>query len=55
MDILTIEQIDEKIRIAQDSYDHASDVNDRNVSALIRDEYTKYRNERLRKLEKAEQ
>jgi hypothetical protein len=53
MDLLTIEQIDEKIKVAQDRYDRAEDVIDRNVCGLVRDEYVKYRAERLRKLEKS--
>jgi hypothetical protein len=51
MSLLTIEQIDEKIRTAQERFDHADDEYDRNVSARIRDEYKAYRAERLKKLE----
>lgn len=49
MSLLTIAQIDEKIRIAQESYDRAESEYDRNVSARIKSEYEHYRTERLKK------
>jgi hypothetical protein len=49
MSLLTIAQIDEKIRTAQESYEHAESDYDRNVSAQIRSEYEHYRTERLKK------
>lgn len=50
--MLTIEQIDQKIRTAQENYDQASDEYGRNVAAQIRDEYRKYRAEVLARLAK---
>lgn len=49
MSTLTIAQIDEKIRIAQEAYDHADDQYGRNVGAQIKSEYENYRTERLKK------
>ncbi|HEY2505182.1 MAG TPA: hypothetical protein VGI58_01590 [Streptosporangiaceae bacterium] len=49
MSTLTIAEIDEKIRIAQEAYDHADDQYGRNVNAQIKSEYENYRTERLKK------
>jgi hypothetical protein len=49
MSTLTIAEIDEKIRIAQEAYDHADDHSGRNVDAQIKSEYEKYRTEPLKK------
>ncbi len=45
--MLTIAELDEKIRIAQEGFDHADDVYGRNAYAQIGDEYKAYRAARL--------
>ena len=47
MSMLTIAQLDEKIRIAQEGLDQADDVYGRNVYTQIGDEYKAYRAARL--------
>ena len=45
--MLTIAELDEKIRIAQERLDHADDVYGRNVYAQIGNEYKAYRAARI--------
>jgi 2-phospho-L-lactate transferase/gluconeogenesis factor (CofD/UPF0052 family) len=47
MSMLTIAELDQKIRTAQEGLDHADDVYDRNVYAQIGAEYKAYRAARI--------